>query len=115
MIEFKLFRRGRTHLPIYEVVVAEKRKKNGGKFIAKAGVYDPLRPANSFLREEVVRKWLSYGAQMTTKAHDIISKAGIFKKLYSKKEQPSQVTTGKKQQGKKENDKPRTAPTKTDE
>ena len=90
MIEFKLFRRGRTHLPIYEIVVAEKRKKNGGKFIAKAGVYDPRNLENSFLREDVVRKWLSYGAGMTTKVHDLISKAGIFKRLNKKEEASSQ-------------------------
>ena len=97
MIEFKLFRRGRTHLPIYEVVVAEKRKKNGGEFIAKVGVYDPLHPSKSFLREDVVMLWLSYGARMTTKVHDIMSKAGIFKKLYNHKEHQPHATTVKNQ------------------
>jgi small subunit ribosomal protein S16 len=97
MIEFKLFRRGRTHLPIYDVVVAEKRKKNGGEFIAKVGVYDPLHPSKSFLREDVVMLWLSYGARMTTKVHDIMSKAGIFKKLYNQKENQSDATTVKNQ------------------
>ncbi len=97
MIEFKLFRRGSTHLPIYEVVVAEKRKKNGGEFIAKVGVYDPLHPSKSFLREDVVMLWLSYGARMTTKVHDIMSKAGIFKKLYNQKEHQPDATTVKNQ------------------
>ena len=97
MIEFKLFRRGRTHLPIYEVVVAEKRKKNCGEFIAKVGVYDPLHPSKSFLREDVVMLWLSYGARMTTKVHDIMSKAGIFKKLYNHKEHQPHATTVKNQ------------------
>jgi small subunit ribosomal protein S16 len=97
MIEFKLFRRGRTHLPIYDVVVAEKRKKNGGEFIAKVGVYDPLHPSKSFLREDVVMLWLSYGARMTTKVHDIMSKAGIFKKLYNHKENQPHATTVKNQ------------------
>ena len=95
MIEFKLFRRGRTHLPIYDVVVAERRKKNGGKFMAKVGVYDPLHPSKSFLREDVVMLWLSYGARMTTKVHDIMSKAGIFKKLYNQKEYQPDATTVK--------------------
>ena len=101
MLEIKLYRRGRTHLPIYEVVVAEKRKKNGGSFVEKVGVYDPLRPENSFLLDKVIEKWLSVGAQMTTKVHDIISKAGIFKKIYDKKEQTTQANVKKKQKQEK--------------
>lgn len=85
-VKIRLTRTGRKKLPSYRVVVADSQAPRDGRYIAKAGVYDPKEnPARFLVDEEVVLKWLSRGAQPTETVRSLLKKAGIWKKFQETK------------------------------
>lgn len=64
MLKIALKRVGRNKLPIYQIVVKNKRKTRNRNFIMKLGVYMPLKNYIS-LNVEQTKYWLSKGAKPT--------------------------------------------------
>jgi len=86
MITIRLAKRGRKHLPIYDIVVANIRSPRDGKFIEKVGTYSPVySPAQVTLKENLIRKWLNDGAKMTNTVRSIFSNSGLLTKFHLEK------------------------------
>lgn len=85
-VKIRLTRTGRKKLPSYRVVVADSKMPRDGRYIEKAGVYDPKeKPARFLVDEELVLKWLLRGAQPTETVRSLLKKAGIWKKFQEAK------------------------------
>ena len=83
MITIRLTRLGRKKLPIYGIVVTNKRSARDGQYIEKLGTYNAsIKPGEVRIDEEKVIKWLKNGAQMSTTVRSILSKAGILLKWH---------------------------------
>ena len=66
MVVIRLSRGGSKHRPFFNIVVADKRVRRDGRFIARIGFYNPLaRGGEEALRIEQDRltHWLGVGAQ----------------------------------------------------
>lgn len=64
MLKIAFRRIGRKKLPIYQVVVQDKKKTRRRNFIAKLGIYMPLKNYISIDIDQVTY-WLRQGAQPT--------------------------------------------------
>ena len=83
MITIRLTKLGRKKLPIYGIVVTNKRSARDGQYIDKLGTYNAsTKPGEVRINEEKVIKWLKIGAQMSTTVRSILSKAGILLKWH---------------------------------
>ena len=83
MITIRLTKLGRKKLPIYGIVVTNKRSARDGQYIEKLGTYNAsTKPSEVRIDEEKVIKWLKIGAQMSTTVRSILSKAGILLKWH---------------------------------
>ena len=68
MVVIRLARGGAKKRPFYNVVVADSRKPNGGRFIERVGFYDPKAPqGREALRFATDRLsfWQGKGAKLT--------------------------------------------------
>ena len=76
----RLTRRGRTHQPVYRVVVADGRAPRDGKFLEQVGFFDPT-PSSKVLTfdAQAVVKWLSTGAQPSERVWKLLKQAGVDK------------------------------------
>lgn len=81
MLRIRLSRGGRTHLPMYNIVVIEKSFKRDGKFVEKIGYYQPtLKEDDPFrlkMDAELFNKWLKVGAQPSEKVLFLAKKLNI--------------------------------------
>ncbi len=78
MVKIRLRRIGRTHRPVYRVVVADSRAPRDGSFIEVIGHYDPqTEPSTVRIDREKALLWLSRGAQPTETVASLLTKAGI--------------------------------------
>lgn len=83
MVKIRLNRMGRRHRPFYRIVVVDSREKRSGKYIESLGFYDPLRENDTFqVNVEKAVEWILKGAQPTETAKNILSKAGVMKKVH---------------------------------
>jgi small subunit ribosomal protein S16 len=74
-------------MPSYRLVVADSHAPRDGAFISIIGNYNPLTdPETVSINEEEAMKWLKQGAQPTTTAARLLSKAGIIDKVKGSKE-----------------------------
>jgi small subunit ribosomal protein S16 len=75
MLKIRLQRKGRSHDPIYEMVVAESKNRRDGRFVESLGHYNP-QPKGAeklfVINLERVQYWLSQGAQPTDTAASLI-------------------------------------------
>ena len=66
MLKIKLQRIGKSGESHYRIVVAERRSKRDGKFVAQLGFYSPqTQPATIKVDQKLLAEWLSKGAQPT--------------------------------------------------
>ena len=87
MVKIRLRRVGAKNRPGYRLVVADSRSPRDGAFIAIIGHYNPLaEPETIAVDEEKALDWLKRGAQPTTTAARLLSKAGIMDKYKTPKE-----------------------------
>jgi len=87
LVKIRLRRVGAKKKPSYRVVVADVRTARNGAFIEIIGHYDPLtEPATLVINEEKALHWLNEGAQPTTTAARLLSKAGVMEKFKNVKE-----------------------------
>ena len=77
MLAIRMQRNGRTHYPTYRIVVQEaERHPLSGRVVAEVGNYNPATKALT-LDKEAVEKYLSNGAQPSTRVAYILSKNGV--------------------------------------
>jgi len=87
MVKIRLRRVGSKKKPSYRLVVADVRAPRDGAFISIIGYYNPLTdPETVVVDEEKALNWLRQGAQPTTTAARLLSKAGVLEKFKPIKE-----------------------------
>ncbi len=75
-VVIRLTRKGRTKLPFYRVVAADKRRARDGRFLEVLGTYDPLNDAvGAKLKMDRINEWIGKGAQVTPVVRDLIRNA----------------------------------------
>ena len=79
MIKIRLARKGRTHHPLYSIVVADVRAPRDGRFIEKLGHYDPHTAVTTVtMKTDRMISWLFKGAQVTEKVRNLCTNAGLL-------------------------------------
>jgi len=83
------------------MVVTDERSPRDGKFIEIIGHYNPLtEPMTFVVDEEKALKWLKYGAQPTSTALRLLTKAGVVDKFKPVAEKKARATKPKKAKAK---------------
>ncbi len=78
--KIRLARMGAKKKPYYRMVVADSQSPRDGRFIEIVGTYDPNKePAAISWKQEVLKKWLSVGAQPTATVKNLIRSSGVLK------------------------------------
>lgn len=80
MLIIRLTRQGRSKLPFYHLVVAEKSRAVQKRFVAKLGYYNPLHEGGKgevVFDQEKTAFYIKNGAQMSQSAARLLSKAGL--------------------------------------
>jgi len=87
LVKIRLRRIGARKKPSYRLVVADVRAPRDGAFIGIIGHYDPLTdPETIVVDEEKALNWLRQGAQPTSTAARLLTKAGVMDKFKAIKE-----------------------------
>lgn len=77
MLAIRLQRNGRTHFPVYRIVVQEaQRHPLSGRVVAEVGHYNPHTKATT-LDKEKINQYLSNGAQPSTRVVRILTSNGL--------------------------------------
>ncbi|QWK19195.1 MAG: 30S ribosomal protein S16 [Hydrogenobacter thermophilus] len=76
-LRIRLARFGRSHHPIYRIVVMDAKSPREGKYVDILGTYDPIRK-DLQIKEEKVKEWLSKGAEVTDRAKSLLRSAKIL-------------------------------------
>ena len=77
MLAIRMQRNGRTHLPVYRIIVQEsQRHPLSGRVVAEAGSYNP-ETKNLTLDKERVEFYLKNGAQPSSRVAFIFEKNGV--------------------------------------
>ena len=77
MLAIRMQRKGRAHYPTYWIVVQEsQRHPLSGRVVAEVGNYNPQTKALT-LDKELVKKYLSNGAQPSSRVAFILQKNGV--------------------------------------
>ncbi|MBR3179981.1 30S ribosomal protein S16, partial [Candidatus Saccharibacteria bacterium] len=77
MLAIRMQRNGRTHYPTYRIVVQEsQRHPLSGRVVAEVGNYNPATKKLT-LDKELVEKYLSNGAQPSSRVAFILKKNGV--------------------------------------
>ncbi len=78
--KIRLARMGAKKKPFYRMVVADSQSPRDGRFIEIVGTYDPNKePAAVSWKQDVLKKWLSVGAEPTTTVKNLIRSSGVLK------------------------------------
>jgi small subunit ribosomal protein S16 len=78
--KIRLARMGGKKKPYYRMVVADSESPRDGRFIEIVGTYDPNKePAAVSWKQDMLKKWLSVGAQPTTTVKNLIRSSGVLK------------------------------------
>ncbi|WP_343188090.1 30S ribosomal protein S16 [Buchnera aphidicola (Ceratoglyphina bambusae)] len=75
MIKIRLSRKGSKKKPFYQIVVADVRCPQNGKFIEKIGFYDPILKniqKKNFIKKDRVNFWKAQGASLSKRVYNII-------------------------------------------
>ena len=91
MLAIRMQRKGRTHYPTYRIVVQEsQRHPLSGRVVAEVGNYNPATKALT-LDKEAVEKYLSNGAQPSSRVAFILKKNGVKLPKWYKEPTPKQA------------------------
>lgn len=77
-LKIRLQRQGRTHCPLYRIVVAESADRRDGRFVEILGNYNPSprgQEQRLCMNLERANYWRSVGAQPTNTAHALLREA----------------------------------------
>ena len=75
MVVIRLARGGTVKRPFYHVVVADRRRARGGKYIERIGLFNPIATGGEErLRFDLGRvdHWLARGAQASERVADLL-------------------------------------------
>ena len=94
MLAIRMQRNGRTHLPMYRIIVQEsQRHPLSGRVVAEVGNYNPTTKT-LVMDKETVEKYLKNGAKPSSRVALILKKNGIkLPKWY--KEEPKKSKKAK--------------------
>ena len=107
MLAIRMQRKGRTHYPTYRIVVQEsQRHPLSGRVVAEVGNYNPATKALT-LDKALVEKYLSNGAQPSSRVAYILKKNGVklpkwYKERAEKHAEPKHADKLRKNQPKEE-------------
>ena len=107
MLAIRMQRKGRSHYPTYRIVVQEsQRHPLSGRVVAEVGNYNPETKALT-LDKEAVERYLSHGAQPSSRVAFILKKNGVklpkwYKEVAPKKAAPKHADKLRKNQPKEE-------------
>ena len=91
MLAIRMQRNGRTHLPVYRIVVQEsQRHPLSGSVVAEVGNYNP-ETKKIVLDKEKVEFYLKNGAQPSSRVAFILEKNGVKLPKWYKKPAQKQV------------------------
>jgi small subunit ribosomal protein S16 len=83
-VKIRLARAGAKKRPFYRIVIAEATAPRDGKFIARIGTFDPMKPKDAadrvVLDLEAAKNWLAKGAQPTDRVLRFLDQAGLMKR-----------------------------------
>ncbi|KAJ4834873.1 hypothetical protein Tsubulata_036768 [Turnera subulata] len=83
VVKLRLQRVGRYKSPFYRVVSIDSRQPRNGPYIQYLGHYNPLAadddPKRLVLKVDLIKYWLSVGAQPSDPVRGILLKNGILK------------------------------------
>ena len=81
MVVIRLKRGGRTHLPIYTIVAADKRNPRDGRFNEKLGQYNPhvAEGAQELtdVKTDRIKALIGHGAQLSDTVASLLKKNKI--------------------------------------
>ncbi len=81
MVRLRLRRVGAKNQPSYRIVAADKESPRDGRFLEAVGVYNPrTEPETIQLKEDLIYKWLSNGAQPSDSVKKILERTGLFER-----------------------------------
>lgn len=90
MLAIRMQRNGRTHYPTYRIVVQEaKRHPLSGRVVAEVGHHNPHTKTTT-LNKELVEKYLSHGAQPSTRVARLLKLNGLTLPSWVKDPLPKQ-------------------------
>jgi small subunit ribosomal protein S16 len=93
-VKIRLARAGAKKRPFYRIVIAEATAPRDGKFIARIGTFDPMKPKDSaervILDLEAAKAWLAKGAQPTDRVLRFLDQAGLMKRAARNNPQKAQ-------------------------
>ena len=108
MLAIRMQRKGRAHYPTYRIVVQEsQRHPLSGRVVAEVGSYNPQTKALT-LNKELAEKYLSNGAQPSSRVAFILKKNGV--KLPKWYKEPAQKTRTAKHADKLRKNQPKEEP-----
>ena len=91
MLAIRMQRKGRAHYPTYRIVVQEsQRHPLSGRVVAELGNYNPATKALT-LDKPTVEKYLSHGAQPSSRVAFILKKNGVKLPKWYKEPMPKQA------------------------
>ncbi|MBI3989543.1 MAG: 30S ribosomal protein S16 [candidate division NC10 bacterium] len=79
-VRIRLRRMGARKKPFYRLVVADRRSPRDGRLIESIGTYDPGTATVKIDQEKAIA-WLNKGAQPTDTVHELLSRAGVIRRL----------------------------------
>ena len=100
-VVLRLSRVGKHKSPSYRVVAAEKARPRDGRFLEIVGTFNPLKnPAECSLKEDLIKKWIGYGATPSTVVSSLIKKSfpGILEAREDNKRKKTQEARRKRKQ-----------------
>lgn len=81
MLKIRLTRVGKSHSPVYRLVVAEKSRGVKREYIEILGSYNPCKNEDKFCaKKERVSYWISMGAEPSLTANNLLCDYGILAK-----------------------------------
>lgn len=108
MLAIRMQRNGRTHLPMFRIVVQDSRRHPlSGRVVAEVGSYNPHTKALT-LDKEKVEFYLEHGAQPSSRAAFLLKKNGI--KLPKWYKEPAQKHVAAKHADKLRKNQPKEEP-----
>ena len=88
-VKIRLRRMGTNKTPFYRVMVADSRTSRDGRFLESLGTYDPRkRPIGLTVDADKALDWLKRGAQPTDTVRQLLSKAGVMRRLAELRAKP---------------------------
>lgn len=77
-VRIRLRREGRKKLPMYRIVVADKKAPRDGRFIEMIGTYRPKDETdNMTLDVDKARAWIAKGATPSDTVASLLKRAGV--------------------------------------